>query len=105
MSAAARGSSKEGILMYAMYGLADEKVEDALEDEKMQKWYDDIQEIVSCLDGYDEGLGEFLLDHCTWDNLFDDGLTPQQAVDAWMHELSTNPDVFKKFKQQRGYEK
>lgn len=96
----------DGFTRYHLpYGISEEELKEAGENQKTQEWYDEVQEIVGDLDGYEDGLGEFLLDYCNWDDLFFEGRTPEQALNVFMDYLSANPDVLKAFQQQRGYEK
>jgi hypothetical protein len=67
-------------------------------------WSDQIQILVSHFVQNDNELGEMLLDHMPnyWEACFDKGLTPQQAVDDCINNLSVTPGCLTRFRQYRG---
>jgi hypothetical protein len=55
-----------------------------------QAWIDEVQKIVCKFVQNDEDLGMLMLDGSPryWDQCFEDGLTPQQALDRYISRLS-----------------
>lgn len=55
-----------------------------------QAWFDEAQKIACEFVQNDETLGMLMLDGSShyWDQCFDDGLTPQQALDKLIGRLS-----------------
>jgi hypothetical protein len=68
-----------------------------------QAWIDEVQKITCEFVQNDQALGEFMLDHSEWywEECFEEGMTPQQALDDFILKLSTNP-ALRQFKQWRG---
>lgn len=69
---------------------------------RKQAWLDKMQEIACDFVQDDDELGELMLDHCEWywEECFEEGLTPQQALEEFIHKLSTAP-ILQDFKHWR----
>ena len=70
--------------------------------DKHQVWIDEVQEIVCNFVQNDDDLGELMLDHSEqyWDECFDEGLTPQQALDGFVKILQTS-DALEQYKSSK----
>jgi hypothetical protein len=68
-----------------------------------QAWFDEAQKIACDFVQNDQDLGELMLDHCAWywEECFEEGLTPQQALNDFIDRLSTTPDILRQFKEWR----
>jgi hypothetical protein len=55
-----------------------------------QQWINEVQKITCEFVQNDEHLGMLMLDgsHRYWDQCFENGLTPQQALDKFIKQLS-----------------
>lgn len=67
-----------------------------------QEWVDEVQRIVSEFVQNDHDLGELMLDRSEyyWEQCFEDGLTPQQALDRCIRSLE-NGSALKQYKTQK----
>lgn len=60
-----------------------------------QEWFDETQKITRAFVQDDQELGELMLDRCEryWDRSFEDGLSPQQALDRLISVLQGTWEV------------
>jgi hypothetical protein len=60
-----------------------------MSEDNQQAWFDEVQKLALTFVQNDNELGELMLDRSPlyWDRCFDDGLTPQQALDRLIKHL------------------